>query len=84
MDTAAEILVIITSSVLVVFLIIAIILGIYLIKLSAEIRKVTKSAQTTIDHVETTVSGISKIISPVFVAERVGRIIKKYTKEEKK
>lgn len=84
MDTAAEILVIITSSVLVVFLIIAIILGIYLIKLSAEIRKVTKSAQTTIDHVETTVSGISKIISPVFVAEMVGRIIKKYTKEEKK
>ena len=84
MDTAAEILVIITSSVLVVFLIIAIILGIYLIKLSAEIRRVTKSAQTTIDQVETTVSGISKLISPVFAAEMISRMVKKYSKEEKK
>jgi uncharacterized protein YoxC len=84
MSSAAEILVIIVSSVLSVFLIIAIILGIYLIKLTAEIRRLAKSAQSTVSHIDSAVNGVSKIASPIFVAELVGKYIKKFSKKGKK
>ncbi len=84
MSSAAEILVIIVSSVLSIFLIVSIILGIYLIKLSAEIRRLTKTAQNTVDHIDTAVVGVTKLTSPMFVAEMVSRYIKKFTKKGKK
>jgi K+-transporting ATPase A subunit len=84
MDAAAEILVIIVSVVLSVFLVVSIILGIYLIKLSSEIRKITKTAQNTVSHIDTAVVGISRLASPVYVAELVNRLVKKYTKKGKK
>ena len=84
MDQAAEILVIIVSCVLSIFLIVAIILGIYLIKLTAEIRRLAKSAQDTVSHIETAVVGVSRITSPLFIAEMVNRYIKKFTSKTKK
>ncbi len=82
MDQAAEILVIIVSSVLFVFLIVAIILGVYLIKLTAEIRRLAKSAQETVSHIENAVVGVSRITSPLYVAEMVNRYIKKFMKNK--
>lgn len=84
MDQAAEILVIIVSSVLSIFLVVAIILGIYLIKLTAEIRRLAKSAQSTVSHIDSAVTGVSRLTSPIFVAELVGKYIKKFTKKGKK
>jgi cobalamin biosynthesis protein CobD/CbiB len=84
MDQAAEILVVIVSSVLSIFLIIAIILGIYLIKLTTEIRKLTKSAKDTVSHIDSAVVGVSKLSSPLFIAEIVNRYIKKITTQVKK
>lgn len=80
MSPAAEILVIILSVVLSIFLIVAIVLFVYLIRLSAEIRTIAKSAQKTVDAVEDAVSGFSKWVSPVFMAELIGRTIRKFTK----
>ncbi len=77
MNTAAEILVIILSVVLSVFLILAIILIIYLIRVSAEIRKITESARHTMDSIETTVVSAGKLTSPVFVAQFLGKYIKR-------
>lgn len=84
MDQAAEILVIIVSSVLSVFLIVAIILGIYLIKLTAEIRRLAKSAGDTVSHIDSAVVGVSRLTSPIFIAEMVNRYIKKFTSKAKK
>lgn len=84
MSTAAEILVIIVSSVLSIFLVIAIILAIYLIKLTAEIRRLAKTAQNTVGHIDSAVTSVSKLASPIFVAELVGKYIKKFTKKGKK
>jgi len=84
MDQAAEILVIIVSSVLSIFLIVAIILGIYLIKLTAEIRRLAKSAQDTVSHIESAVVGVSRLTSPLFIAQMVSRYIKKFTSKTKK
>jgi uncharacterized protein YoxC len=82
-NTAAEILVIILSIFLAIFLILGIILSIYLIKLSREIRAVTQSAGRTVEHIESAVSGITKLTSPLFIAGIVGRYIKKFTKKKK-
>ncbi|TAL15223.1 hypothetical protein EPN95_00410 [Patescibacteria group bacterium] len=83
MNTASEILVIILSVFLAVFLLLGIILSIYLIKLTRDIRAVTKSAERTVNHIESAVSGVAKITSPLFVAEIIGRYIKKFTKKRK-
>lgn len=84
MDQAAEILVIIVSSVLAIFLVVAIILGIYLIKLTAEIRRIARTAQNTVEHIDSAVVGVSKLASPVFFAEIIGRYVKKFTKKKGK
>ena len=82
MDQAAEILVIIVSGVLSIFLIVVIILGVFLIKLTSEIRRLAKTAQSTVSHIDNAVVGVSKITSPIFVAEMVSRYIKKFTKKK--
>jgi sensor domain CHASE-containing protein len=84
MGSASEILVIILAVVLSVFLIVGIILTIYLIRLSAEIRRMAKSAAHAVGSVESAVSTMTKLTSPLFVAEIVGRYIKKFTKTSKK
>lgn len=84
MDQAAEILVIIVSSVLSIFLVVAIILGIYLIKLTSEIRRLAKSAQSTVSHIDNAVVGVSKLTSPMYIAGLVNNYIKKFTTKTKR
>lgn len=81
MSEAAEVLVIIVSSILTIFLAISIILGIYLIKLTVEIRRIVKSAEETVDNIGSAAKGLGKLISPVFVAEMISRFIKKSSKK---
>jgi uncharacterized protein YoxC len=84
MSPAAEILVIILSVFLAIFLLLGIILFIYLIRLSAEIKKITESTRRTFSNIETAVSGFTKITSPIFIAEFIGKYIKKFMKKAKK
>ena len=84
MSSAAEILVIILAVVLSVFLIVGIILIIYLIRLSAEIRRIAKTAQQAVSSVESVVTGAAKLTSPMFIAEIIGKYIKKFTKTSRK
>lgn len=83
MSPAAEILVIILSVFLAVFLLLGIILSVYLIKLTRDIRAVTRSAGRTVGHIESAVSGFAKITSPLFIAEIIGKYVKKFTKKRK-
>ena len=86
MDSAAEILVIILSSFLAIFLILGIILFIYLIILTRKIQKVADTAEKTVDNIESVVSGFSKMFSPIFVAEMFKGFLKKvksYKRREK-
>jgi len=84
MENAAEILVIIVSSVLALLLIVGIILAIYLIKLTAEIRKITKSAQNTVSHIDAAITGVTRLTSPLFVAELFSKYVKKWTSKSSK
>jgi len=84
MNLALEILVIILSSFLAIFLVLGIILLIYLIRLSAEIKKVTESLRRTFDNIDEAVVGITQLVSPVFVAKQVGRYFHKVVNQFKK
>ena len=84
MSSAAEILVIILAIVLSVFLIVGIILVIYLIRLSAEIRRVAKTAAHVVDTAESAVLGMSRLTSPLFLAQILAKFIKKVTKTSKR
>ncbi len=83
MDTTTFVLVIILSIFLAIFLVVGIILAVYLIRLTAEIRKIAASAQKTVDHIGAAVSGFSRITSPLFVGEVIERIVKRFTKDQK-
>jgi len=79
MDTATFILVIILSVFLAIFLLLGIVLLIYIIRITKEIRKITDAAQRTVTHIENVVSGISKLTTPVVLADLVGSYLKKFT-----
>jgi predicted PurR-regulated permease PerM len=83
MSPAAEILVIILSVVLTIFLIVGVVLIIYLIVLTRQIRKVTKSAERTVEDFGSIVSRVSKAVKPIFVAETINSIMKKFKKKKK-
>ncbi len=84
MDTATFVLVIILSIFLAIFLVVGIVLAVYLIRLTAEIRKIASSAQRTVDHIESAVSGFTRVTSPLFIGEVIERIVKRFTKDQKR
>jgi len=83
MSPAAEILVIILSIFLTFFLILGIVLTIYLINLTRQIREVTKSAGRTVDNMESIVEKISNFTSPLIVAGMITKFMKKFKKDKK-
>lgn len=83
MNFAAELLVIILSIFLAIFLILAIILSIYLIKLTGQIRRITKSAERTVDNVGKVVSDVSRVTTPMFIADMVSKFVNKIKNEKK-
>lgn len=84
MQPATEILIIILAVTLTVFLIVAIILGIYLIKLTSDIRKLSKSAEKTAASIESAVTGAAKLTSPIYIADTILRMINRNKKSSKK
>jgi len=82
MSPAAEILVVILSIFLAFFLILGIVLTIYLINLTRQIREVTKSAGRTVNNMESIVEKISNFTSPMIIAGMINKIIKKFKKDK--
>ena len=82
MNLAAEILVIILSVTLTVFLIFAIILTVYLINLTRQIRKVTDSAERTVGNIESAVSQAVRASLPVLFTEMMAKFFKKFKKDK--
>jgi len=82
MNIAAEILVIILSVTLTVFLVFAIILTVYLINLTRQIRKVTDSAERTVGNIESAVSQAVRTSLPVLITEMFTKFLKKFKKDK--
>ncbi len=80
MSDPTYILVIILSVFLAVSLLLSIILLIMLITFARRVNAVAASLQNTAENVETVVSGVSKVTSPMIIAKL---IMKQFNKESK-
>jgi hypothetical protein len=76
MDTAAEILVIIVSSVLAVFLIVLIIIAIYTVKILKQVRRITDRAENVAGSVEAAASAFERTASPLAMLKIISGIVK--------
>lgn len=81
MNIAAEMLVIILSSTLIIFLIFAIVLICHVIGLTRQIRKLTTSAEKAVDNLESVVSSVVKSSLPVMLVELAAKYFKRNSKE---
>lgn len=80
MDSGADILVIILSVALAVFLILAIALMILLLRISRQIKHITDSAERTINSAENTMSKIGRFTSPALAGKMVMGLVTKQRK----
>lgn len=69
MSNAAEILVIILSIFLAIFLLAAIVLTILAIKVTRQIKKVTSTTQNAVDHLNSAAVNLTKFSSPVMIGK---------------
>ena len=81
---AMQILVIILSTFLGLFLILAIVLVVQLIKVTKQIKMITTTTQTAVERVSNFAATASKFVSPAIIAQFVGQQVKKYKKNSKK
>lgn len=79
--TAMEILVIILSAFLALFLLVGIILAILLVRVTQQIQRVTTSAEKTFNGLESVISGVSKVTTPAMLGKI---ILEQVTKRRKK
>lgn len=73
----AQVLVVILSLFLAVFLLLGIILVAMLIKVTKQIKSVTDSAQRTADSIEHAMSGVTKVTSPMIIIKMITKFMKK-------
>jgi hypothetical protein len=83
MDTATQILVIITSSVLVIFLILAIVTAVYIIKLVKNTRRVVAKAEDVLDTAEAAAESLRNVGGPLAALKLVRNIVEIVHKVQK-
>jgi len=76
MDTAAEILVIIVSSVLAIFLLVLIVIAIYTVKILKQVRRITDRAENVAGSVEAAASAFERTASPLAMLKIISGIVK--------
>ena len=81
---AAEILVIILSIAFALFLILAIVLVVLFIKIASQLRRITSSAERTINNFENVAGIIQKAMAPALITKLVGELVQKITHAKKK
>lgn len=83
MDFATQLLIIILSVTLSMFLLVGIVLGIYLIKLTKDINKLTRSAERTASMVESAVAGVAKYKASIFATDALLKYFNKFKQAKK-
>lgn len=78
---AMQILVIILSTFLALFLLLSVVLVVLLIKVTKQIKSVTTTAQSAAEHINNLAGNVSKIASPALIAKVVMDQIKKARKK---
>jgi hypothetical protein len=84
MNTAESILVIITSSFLSIFLLLAIIATIFVIKVVRSVRRVVEKAEDVVDSAEAAAEAFKHTSGPMAALKLVRNIVELVNKEQKK
>lgn len=84
MSSAAEILVIILSVALTIFITLGIICLIQIIKITRQIGDVTERAQNISKNIDEMTKNVAQITSPIILARSAMEIFNKFKKKEKK
>lgn len=79
--TAMEILVIILSAFLALFLLVGIVLAVLLVRVTQQIKRVTMSAERTVNGLESTMAGVNKVAAPAMLAKLVLEQVSKRRKK---
>lgn len=82
--TASEILVVILSIALAVFLVLGIVLTVYLIVIAKKLRNVAASAERSAGHFESVVSMVRKAAAPAMLSRLVMEIVGRFTDRRNK
>lgn len=80
MENGAQILVIILAVALAIFLLLGIALTILLLRISRQIKKITDSAERTINSAENTMSTVRRFTSPALAVKIVMGLVTKQSK----
>lgn len=73
--SATEILVIILSSALAIFLVLSIVLVVLLIRVTKQIETITSSAQSAVDNVQNLTANISKVVAPAALLRVIKNLV---------
>ena len=84
MDTASEVLLIIVSATLSVFLVLLIIAIVYIISLLKQIRRIANHAENVVDSVESAASTFQKAASPLAILKVIASIVENAAKFKRK
>lgn len=84
MDTASEVLVIIVSSILGVFLIVLIIALVFIIKILKQLKRITERAENVSASVEAAATTFEKAASPLAIIKLLGSIVNQTSKMRKR
>ncbi len=79
--TAMEILVIILSIFLTIFLVVGVILALLLIRVTRQIKRVTDSAERTVNDLGGAIANINKVAAPAVIAKFFMNQLKKRRKK---
>lgn len=83
MDSAAEVLVIIVSSVLAIFLIVLITALVLIIKLLQDIKRITSKAEHVVDSVETAAAFFERTSPAVAIFKTLAKVMETVSKRKK-
>jgi pilus assembly protein TadC len=84
METASWILLIVVSSALTVFLIVAIVAVTYFIGILKQVKRITAQAENAVDSIESAAETFRNSASPLAILKLVGKIVNQASKMNRK
>jgi len=83
MNTASEVLLIIVSAILAIFLLVLIAAIIYVVKILRQVKRITERAETVAGSVEAAASAFGRTAAPLAVLKIISKIVKQSNRTRK-
>ena len=83
MNTASEVLLIIVSAILAIFLLVLIAATIYVVKILRQVKRITERAETVAGSVEAAASAFGRTAAPLAVLKIISKIVKQSNRTRK-